>query len=141
MPEIEKLQWPFEFLAGWVANSVHLALSWSALKKPSWKFNFFHIFAILSSSRHTLSNVTPIFYGIPPAYKHFMTIKLAFQMQFSIFSSVHLQIFSISTYTHAQNGWPVNEVIAYVPKGRNKRGRVAIPTSFSIFDSCDMKTL
>ena len=29
-----------------------LALSWSALKKPPWEFNFFHIFGITSSSRH-----------------------------------------------------------------------------------------
>jgi hypothetical protein len=30
---------------------------------------------------------------------------------------------------------------AYVPEGRNERGRVATPTSFSIFDSYDMKSL
>jgi hypothetical protein len=30
---------------------------------------------------------------------------------------------------------------AYVPEGRNGRGRVATPTSFSIFDSYDMKSL
>ena len=28
------------------------ALPWSALKKPPWEFNFFHIFGIPSSSRH-----------------------------------------------------------------------------------------
>ena len=28
------------------------ALSWSALKKPPWEFNFFRIFGIPSSSRH-----------------------------------------------------------------------------------------
>ena len=28
------------------------ALPWSALKKPSWEFNFFRIFEIPSSSRH-----------------------------------------------------------------------------------------
>ena len=28
------------------------ALPWSALKKPLWEFNFFHIFGIPSSSRH-----------------------------------------------------------------------------------------
>ena len=28
------------------------ALPWSALKKPSWEFKFFHIFGISSSSRH-----------------------------------------------------------------------------------------
>ena len=28
------------------------ALPWSALKKPPWEFNFFHIFGISSSSRH-----------------------------------------------------------------------------------------
>ena len=28
------------------------ALPWSALKKPPWEFNFFHIFRIPSSSRH-----------------------------------------------------------------------------------------
>ena len=29
-----------------------IALSWSALKKPSWDLNFLHIFAVPSSSRH-----------------------------------------------------------------------------------------
>ena len=29
----------------------------------------------------------------------------------------------------------------YVPEGRNEEGRVATPTSISIFDSYDMKTL
>ena len=28
------------------------ALPWSALKKPPWEFNFYHIFGIPSSSRH-----------------------------------------------------------------------------------------
>ena len=28
------------------------ALPWSALKKPPWEFNFFHIFGISSSSRY-----------------------------------------------------------------------------------------
>ena len=31
--------------------------------------------------------------------------------------------------------------IVYVPEGRNEGGRVATPTSFSIFDSYDMKSL
>lgn len=29
----------------------------------------------------------------------------------------------------------------YVPEGRNEEGRVATPTSISIFDSLDMKIL
>ena len=30
---------------------------------------------------------------------------------------------------------------AYVPEGGNEGGKVATPTSFSILDSCDMKSL
>ena len=50
-------------------------------------------------------------------------------------------------YTSRQNvwsGWPVYEVkrlCPYVPEGRNEGGRVATPTSFSILDSYNMKSL
>ena len=44
------------YLQNSTANSAHwqhiFALLWSALKKPLWEFNFFHIFGIPSSSRH-----------------------------------------------------------------------------------------
>ena len=49
MQEIELSRWLFELPANWQ----HIfALPWSALKKPPWEFNFFHIFGIPSSSRH-----------------------------------------------------------------------------------------
>ena len=38
-------------------------------------------------------------------------------------------------------GWPVCEVICLCSRGGSEGGRVATPTSFSIFDSYDMKTL
>ena len=43
------------YLQNSTANSAHLAAHFcpaSALKKPPWEFNFFHIFGIPSSSRH-----------------------------------------------------------------------------------------
>ena len=41
------------------------ALPWSALKKPPWKFNFFHIFGIPSSSRHEKScQILQTFFGV-----------------------------------------------------------------------------
>ena len=47
-------------------------------------------------------------------------------------------------YTRRQNVWPGGLFMksnAYVPEGRNEEGRVAAPTSFSIFDSYEMKSL
>ena len=40
----------------------------------------------------------------------------------------------------AQGGLFINQN-AYVPEDGNEEGRVATPTSISIFDICDMKTL
>ena len=51
---------------------------------------------------------------------------------------------NLATYTHARLSLPQACFYTYYgnfPEGRNKEGRVATPTSFSIFDAFDMKTL
>ena len=56
MQEIEISWWFLSYLQDMTANPANLAaifsLPWSALKKPSWKLNFLHIFAAPLSSMH-----------------------------------------------------------------------------------------
>ena len=53
------------FLSCLQDKTANLALSWSALKKPSWKLNFLYDFAIPSSSKNEKSCQTlEIIFGV-----------------------------------------------------------------------------